>query len=212
MLTGGALAGKTLGFGSTAVTVAFVAASIAIPAAFTVGLVRSRRVRGAVANAVVELGRTAALGGLRDSLARALHDPSLALVHWQLAEQRFVDRNGRVGELPGSEDRRAVTIVERDGCRVGALVHDPSLRDDDELVAAVASAAGLALEIGTSGARRATRSAGAISTTARSSGLSRRRWRSAWPTSGGMPIRRRRGRRSRWREIDWSRRWGNCGS
>jgi signal transduction histidine kinase len=38
------------------------------------------------------------------------------------------------------------TIVERDGRRVAALVHDASLRDDPELVDAVCAAAGLALE------------------------------------------------------------------
>ena len=40
----------------------------------------------------------------------------------------------------------AVTEVERDGRRIAALVHDPALGDEPELVASAGAAAGLALE------------------------------------------------------------------
>ena len=45
-------------------------------------------------------------------------------------------------ELP----ERGVTEVERNGERIGALVHDPALEDEPELVDAVAAAAALAME------------------------------------------------------------------
>ncbi|HEV2812393.1 MAG TPA: sensor histidine kinase, partial [Solirubrobacteraceae bacterium] len=55
----------------------------------------------------------------------------------------YVDVEGRTLELP----ERGVTGVEREGVRVGALVHDPGLAEDaPDLVRAVASAAALALE------------------------------------------------------------------
>ena len=44
------------------------------------------------------------------------------------------------------EPGRAVTVLEHDGKRLAALVHDPALLDDPELVEAVGAAASLALE------------------------------------------------------------------
>jgi len=117
-----------------------------VPLAFELGLLRSRLARGAVAELVVELGQTRAPGQLRDALARALHDPALTLAYWLPEQRRYVDANGRPVELPGDESGPVTTIVERDGRRVAALVHDASLRDDPELVEAVCAAAGLALE------------------------------------------------------------------
>ena len=48
---------------------------------------------------------------------------------------------------PRSDDpARAWTAVEREGRRVGAIVHDRSLCEDDELIRSVAVAAGLSIE------------------------------------------------------------------
>ena len=117
-----------------------------VPLAFELGLLRSRLARGAVAELVVELGRTRAPGRLRDALARALHDPSLAVAYWLPERRRYVDVHGNPVELPAEGDSRVATIVEREGGRVAALVHDASLSDDPALVGAVCAAAGLALE------------------------------------------------------------------
>ena len=118
-----------------------------MPLGFELGLLRSRLARGAVAELVVELGQTRAPGELRNALARALHDPSLALAYWLPGQGRYVDLEGQPVEPPCDDSRGVVTtIVERDGRRVAALVHDSSLRDDPELVEAVCAAAGLALE------------------------------------------------------------------
>jgi signal transduction histidine kinase len=118
-----------------------------VPLAFELGLLRSRLARSAVAELVVELGQTRAPGKLRDALARALHDPSLTLAYWLPEQGRYIDREGQPVELPRDAPAGPVTtIVEREGRRVAALVHDASLRDDPELVEAVCAAAGLALE------------------------------------------------------------------
>ena len=130
----------------SAVELVFFLVLATVPLAFELGLLRSRLARGAVAELVVELGQTRAPGRLRDALARAIHDPGLALAYWLPEQGRYVDLQGRRVKLPGDGESRVATIVVRDGRRVAALVHDPSLRDDPELVEAVCAAAGLALE------------------------------------------------------------------
>ena len=128
------------------VELVFFAVLAAVPLALELGLLRTRFARGAVAELVVELGRTRAPGRLREALARALHDPSLAIAYWLPKQRRYVDVEGNAVQLPTAGESRTATIVEREGQRVAALVHDASLRDDPALVEAVSAAAGLALE------------------------------------------------------------------
>jgi signal transduction histidine kinase len=112
-------------------------AFFALPFAYLIGLLRSRYARaGRVSDLLDALSSRAAL---RDTLAEALGDPSLRLVYWT---GRWVDREGRPVELPPA----GVTEVDRDGQRIGAIVHDPALHDEPELVNAVAAAAALALD------------------------------------------------------------------
>ena len=122
----------------------FRLAFVAIPFAFLAGLLRSRLARASVAELVVQLGE--GQPGLRDHLAHALGDPSLALAYWLPDEQRYVDLSGRTVALPEPGEERMATVVERDGSRVAALVHDQALAHDPELLRAVSAAAGLALE------------------------------------------------------------------
>ena len=117
----------------------------AVPVAFLVGLLRTRLARGAVADLVVELGGPLAPGELRGALARALRDPTLTVAYWLADGERFVDADGRAVTLPDGPGR-AVTEVRREGRRIAALVHDPALADEPELVASAGAAAALALE------------------------------------------------------------------
>jgi signal transduction histidine kinase len=57
-----------------------------------------------------------------------------------------VDGDGLSVELPGPEDSRATTLINRGGEPIAAVVHDPSLREHAELVDSVCAAAALALE------------------------------------------------------------------
>jgi signal transduction histidine kinase len=57
-----------------------------------------------------------------------------------------VTYDGRRVELPAPGSGRAVTEVDREGIRVGAIIHDSSLADEPGLVRAVAASAALALE------------------------------------------------------------------
>jgi signal transduction histidine kinase len=116
------------------------------PIGLVVGLARARLDRSAVADLVVELGGRMPAGGIRDALARALHDPSLQLAFWLPDERFFVDEAGRRVEDPTGSQTASVTVLARDGEPVAALTHDPSLSAEPGLVSAVAAAAGLAVE------------------------------------------------------------------
>jgi signal transduction histidine kinase len=125
---------------------AFRIAFAAIPIAFLVVLLRVRLARASVAELVVALETTHAPGALRDALARTLGDPSLDVAYWLSSERRYVDIEGRPLELPREGERRVATLVERDGGRVAAIIHDEALSAEPELLRAVSAAAALALE------------------------------------------------------------------
>jgi signal transduction histidine kinase len=118
------------------------------PLAFLVGLLQARLARSAVGELFVELRADPAPSDLRDALARALRDPSLRLAYWLPQFRSWADLDGRAMELPSNASGRATTLIDRDGERVAALLHDPALRDEPELLDAVGAAAGIALENG----------------------------------------------------------------
>ena len=121
------------------------AAVIALPLALLAGLLRARLALAAVGDLVIELEHTPTQG-LRDALARALGDPTLELAYRLPDSGRYVDGDGSPMQLPTDGDSRAVTLIERDGEPLAALVHDPSLREERQLVQAAGAAAHLALE------------------------------------------------------------------
>jgi signal transduction histidine kinase len=132
--------------GDVAALLALVAFAI-LPFAFLAGLVRSRYSRaGAVGELIERLNNPEADRSLGLALADALGDRSLKLVYWRPSAGHYVTYDGRAVELPKPGSGRAVTEVEREGIRVGAIIHDASLADEPGLVRAVAASAALALE------------------------------------------------------------------
>jgi signal transduction histidine kinase len=118
-----------------------------LPYAFLAGLVRSRYSRaGAVGELIERLNNPEADRSLGLALADALGDRSLKLVYWRPSAGHYVTYDGRPVTLPEPGSGRAVTEVEREGIRVGAIIHDGSLADEPGLVRAVAASAALALE------------------------------------------------------------------
>ena len=107
---------------------------VTVPLAFLAGLLRSRLARSGLADLFRDL-RNLDHDALQATLARALGDPGLRLAY-----------AGADGTLPVPDERRSVAPLERDGRRFAALVYDPSLDDDPELVEAVSAAAAIALE------------------------------------------------------------------
>jgi len=120
---------------------------ISLPIVFIWGLLSVRLARSAVGDLVVELERPLPPGDLQAALARSLGDPSLRLLYALEDRERWVNAGGHQQSLlpPGSgSQRRAVTLAERDGRPLAALLHDPAL--DESLVRAAAAAAGIAIE------------------------------------------------------------------
>ncbi|MDO8184562.1 sensor histidine kinase [Conexibacter sp. JD483] len=133
----------------------FIFASV--PVAFLSGIVRQNLSSGqSVGRLVARLGDGPGRGPnrLRDALASALRDRSLAIAYWlptsgparAAGEGRYVDANGAPVALPEPGSGRSFTLVEHDGRRVAALIHDASLDEDPELVRAAGAAAALTLE------------------------------------------------------------------
>ena len=119
----------------------FLAAFAAVPLAFLMGVLRSRLARSGVGDLLLALGRGIPI---RDALADALADPTLEIGYWLPDQNRYVSADGK--PLPDEPDGRAVTLVEHAGRPTAALLHDPLLADQPELVDAVAAAAGLWLD------------------------------------------------------------------
>jgi signal transduction histidine kinase len=121
-------------------------ALIAIPIAVLYVVLKARMARAAVADLVVELGQTPTPARLRDALANALGDPSLQVAYWVAGKDWFADAAGEVVVLPDDGTGQAVTILERNGVREAAIIHDAILLEEPGLMASVASAMRLAVE------------------------------------------------------------------
>jgi signal transduction histidine kinase len=98
-----------------------------------------------VTGLVVELGGGWEPVTLRDRLARALGDPSLAVGYRLERASEYVDEEGRALPLPGPGEQRVVTPVDSDGEDVAVLVHDRAMLDDPALMEAVAAATRIAV-------------------------------------------------------------------
>jgi len=118
----------------------------AVPIIFLIGLLRARLARSALGDLLVELKEPAEPGALRDALSRALRDPTLELAYWVPEYEAYVGADGEPIALPAEGSERVTTYVERHHARVAVLIHDASLSDEPQLVGAVTSAAGIALE------------------------------------------------------------------
>jgi signal transduction histidine kinase len=117
-----------------------------VPIIFLIGLLSARLARSSLGDLLVDLREPSEPGALRDALARALRDPTLELAYWVPEYGAYVGAGGEPVDLPADDSGRVTTFVERGATRVAALVHDASLRDEPQLVGAVTSAAGIALE------------------------------------------------------------------
>jgi signal transduction histidine kinase len=116
------------------------------PVAFLAGLLSERFSRSTLADLLVHLRADRAPAGLREALSSALRDPSLTVAYWLPEFGCWVDAEGRQVALPDHASGVATTLIDRDGAPMAALLHDPSLADEPELLDAVSAAAAIALE------------------------------------------------------------------
>ncbi len=117
---------------------------LVVPIAFVFGLLRVRLDHLGISGLVLELGRPPSPAHLEQVLARSLHDPSLRILRWSAGRSSWVSADGRDCELPAGGGRHQTTVLRRHHEPVAALVHDPSLSEEADLLAAVSSATLLA--------------------------------------------------------------------
>jgi signal transduction histidine kinase len=142
-LTAGASAGtlERLGAGLNV-------ARLLYPLGFIAAIVLARAYAGAALQSMVgEIGGQTTRSSLERIVRRVLDDPGARLAFWVRQDAAYVDSGDARVALP-EEDPAVSVDVFRDatGEPVVALVHDSVLDEDPELVAAVGSAAALALE------------------------------------------------------------------
>src|SRR3954471_7067403 len=116
------------------------------PTVFLIGLLHARLSHSAVGELVVELRGDLSPSDLRDALARGLRDPSLELAYWLPEFETYADVDGRPVDLQELARGRSTTFIDRKGEHVAALVHDHSLLEEPDLLAAVTAAAAIAVE------------------------------------------------------------------
>lgn len=115
-----------------------------VAAAFWLGLVRRRLLVGDVlARLTGNLSNGVDARRLREVLREALSDPTLDVLVAD-GPVRWLNSGGHsVGRLPAPHGREVTLIRDENGAPVVALVHDPNLRGDEELLVAIS---GLVLE------------------------------------------------------------------
>ena len=118
------------------------------PIVFLIAILDARLARSGVGDLIIELRADPSPADLRNALARVLRDPSLSLVYWLPEFGTYADLDGQAVELPDESSSYATTLIDRNGEHVAALIHDPVLDDEPELLSAVTAAAGIALENG----------------------------------------------------------------
>lgn len=117
-----------------------------VPIGFISGQLRYEQREGKAGRLVIELGRHGAPGELEQRLRHVLRDPTLSVLHWSNAAGAYLDATGKPVPLPAEGARRVVTYLERRGRPMTALVHDPAVLDDPELVETVLTAVRFVVE------------------------------------------------------------------
>src|SRR3954449_4590888 len=119
---------------------------VSVPLAFLVAILHQQLARAGMADLVVALHRAPESQRLGEALGKALGDPSLDLVYWLPRFDAYVDAEGHRVALPEAGSGRATTFVDDDGQHIAALVHDPALAHQPDLLEVVCAAANVALE------------------------------------------------------------------
>ena len=124
-----------------------LAACALFPSLVGVGLLRGRAFAASALERLVErLSHERTPVKLQEAMRDTLRDPGLELRFWSARTGCYVDAYGRAVRLPEGDAARPVRRLDRDGRPVAAILHDPALDSQPELLEAVDSAALMALE------------------------------------------------------------------
>jgi class 3 adenylate cyclase len=117
-----------------------------VPVGFMTGQLQSQMSEAVAGRLVIELGQVGTPGEFERRLRSALRDPTLSVLNWSESAGAYLDGAGRAVNLPGDGADRAVTLLEREGRPMTALVHDRAVLAHPDLVKTVTAAAKLAAE------------------------------------------------------------------
>jgi signal transduction histidine kinase len=117
----------------------------AAPLVFLAGLLQARLQRTSVEGLVAELGERPRPAELQAAVARALRDPSATLAYWVPEFRSWADIDGHQVDLAAPPGRTA-TVVRHDHTTVAVVLHDATLDDEPELLAAVSAVVGVTVE------------------------------------------------------------------
>ena len=115
---------------------------IEVPFLFLTGLLKSRLARADISKVLAE----EPVGGVQESIRELLRDPTAELLYVCADPgQGYIDLEGRPREVV-DEPGRAVTLIERGGRQLAAILHDEALLEEPELLGQVAAAVALEVE------------------------------------------------------------------
>src|SRR5437762_755947 len=116
-----------------------------VPIGFFTGQLRSQGRVAAAGRLAVELEDAGDPVELQRRLRAALDDPSLVVLRWSESVASYLGDDGQTVVLP-ADGKRAVTLLERVGQPMAALVHDAAVLRDPDLAATVTAAVRLAID------------------------------------------------------------------
>ncbi|MBA2264671.1 MAG: sensor histidine kinase [Chloroflexi bacterium] len=120
-------------------------ARVLVPIGFVVATLRLRRAPGPLGPLSAGLERPRGSGTVGDALRTALGDPSLVLLR-PVDGKAWITEDAAPAALPSPDHGRAVTMIGPEDRASAAIVHDPALLEQPELLAAVVRVLRLALE------------------------------------------------------------------
>jgi len=113
---------------------------------FVTGQIRSSRRVADAGRILLDLGPAPTADVLEARLRDFLRDPTLLMLQWSESTEVYLDATGQVAGLPVGSDLRTVTLLERDGRPMAALVHDPAILKEHDVVETVTAAVRLSVE------------------------------------------------------------------
>lgn len=105
-----------------------------VPVAMLFGILRQRRSRSSIADAIANVGDAPSSVALQLALSQALADPSLRVATWDEPSSRYVDENGTPVVTPGPDSPLVATPVTGKDGNLAVLIHDRALEEDRALV------------------------------------------------------------------------------
>ena len=123
-------------------------AGVAVPVAIFAGQVRGDLFAAVSLGQIVvrEGGKSLTPAAVQTLIGEALGDSTLRLALWAPERAGYVDVRGAPLELPRDPGVRGVTEVTRHERPVAALIHDPSLDTDSDVVQGLAASSLMLLE------------------------------------------------------------------